>query len=750
VEPWELALQPETADSALGAPALPAASPAPDPVGPRQPPEPWELALRGAEIEAAQETAPPIPDIVQPDTGVAEKVKRVLFNTPEFPRAKEIPRIIINAEGKSVPIIDKLSVAAYNPYSMADIYEAAFPGTKVHFDAYLNPYVEWGKGGKEKRYLNKPGPSMGDVSQTLISGAGYAAGGVLGGRAGKAVLGGAGRILGVGVGTAGASLGEDLMAWRQGAEQGLDLGKAATVGVLGAGGEMATSLLSRFAGALSRSRYVRNGKLTRAGRTRVHQMGADPDMVDDLMGARATAAAAGSDDPAAAVRVLQAQSLDPPVPLTKAEALGKGPTARGQWQLEEAMRKGVHGEKARNVMLGHRGDQAQALSQNVENLRQRSIGEGTMAVRPGEAAGQVSDDVRAAFAQQKAKTRAAYAAVREGDLAFDSKVITDAADDIYRYLRIEEGVDLVNDKAVAKWLGQLRETTTTESWRKQITREIQNQRLKEPATARLLQIMRDRVDEALDDAVDKGLAIGDPGIIDALKGARAERYKQSQLFGSTRGTLAKDPGLNIIRKLTEQEWTPEQSLNYLMGLGKIGAKQQAVQGVRSIKKIFGSDSPQVAMLRDELYLKLLVNQPQTGFSPARLRTAINDAFTKGYSLMDELVPRKDQGYLQRLAQTADDLVTPADALNPSGTAWAVLRALRQSGGGSGRLADLIIGRFSGPFVETLRAQQARTATQWFPKTTPLIPVGSGAVAPAAIRMRDPSLPAAPGQGQALP
>lgn len=739
MQAWELAVkQAQEAKQAAPAPAPAPSDPAPVPSTPSAPEAAWQRAVRQGEREKALAAAPPIPEVITRQPTVMERAKSWIMSPAEFPDAKEIPAVMINAEGKPVGIADNLSAASYNPYAMADIYESAFPGTEVLFDRYMNPYVEFSKTG-EKRYLNKPGPSRGDLSQMLASGSLYAIGGALGGKVGQKALGGAGRVLGVGMGAGAASFGEDMAAIRLGSEQGLDPAKAATAGMLGLTGEAGSMLLSRFVGALARSRFVQNGKLTSAGRVKVARWGADPDEIDDLFSARAKVAAAGSEDPAASVRQMQAESLDPPVPMTKAQAQGKGMGSAKAWEIEEEFRKGIHGEKAQNVMLAQQSKAGKALEQNVENVRARAMGvKGVMINRPGEGAGQVADDIKSAFSAHKAKVTAAYGRAKEGVLSFDQRIITDAADDISNYLRVEEGVDFVNDKVPAKWLRQLRETTTTEAWRKQITRDIQNLGPTEPATARLLRIMRDRVDDAIDDAVTRGLASGDPGVIDAFKEGRALRYQQSQLFGSTRAKSSQDAGLKVIQKIVEHDWTPEQSLDYMLGLGKIGAKKTAVQSVKAVKRIFGNDSPQVAMLRDELLLKLLANQPKSGyFSAAALRTSINDAFKNSYSLMDELVPGKEQDFLRRLAKTADDLVTPSGALNPSGSGWVVLRQLMGSQSGGGRLANMIIGRFAGPFSDAYRAQQARAATRWFPRSVPLIPVGAGGVVPGAFRKPDP-------------
>jgi hypothetical protein len=146
-----------------------------------------------------------------------------------------------NADGEPelFPIQDYLALARGNPLGMAAILQSHFPDEDVRFDKNGNPYVERRSGPV---YLNKPGASLQDVTETAIAGAAAVGASRLGAGLGAGVMSRAGWA---GLFNGATSLGFDGAAGRQGSKQDYDVWRAGIEGAFGAGGEVLETILRK-------------------------------------------------------------------------------------------------------------------------------------------------------------------------------------------------------------------------------------------------------------------------------------------------------------------------------------------------------------------------------------------------------------------------------------------------------------------------------------------------------------------------
>ena len=288
--------------------------------------------------------APPPPDLGEPPppggdtefTGDMPVMQRIVKGvTGESRREFDYPELPQNfrIDGEQYSVQAESTIGAHgNPLAMAQMFHErmqALPeeyrDIPVEFDAYGNPFVELlgpadkpGQRQPEKFYLNRPGPSAGDISETFIDIGSFVAGGRVGGAVGGPSL--AGRVIGTGIGTAGASVAMDKIAQIMGSEQPVDAKRAAIMGILGAGGEVAIPMFGRFFKAIFGSkRMFANGKLTEAGQETFRKANINPEIVTPDFARIFLAEARGAVAPAEAAVAAEAKSLPVPVRMTRGD-----------------------------------------------------------------------------------------------------------------------------------------------------------------------------------------------------------------------------------------------------------------------------------------------------------------------------------------------------------------------------------------------------------------------------------------------
>lgn len=254
------------------------------------------------------------------------------------------------------------ALAGASDAQMADIIQKQLGNKFVRREKDQHGYDVFttrGHDGQEQRgYVNRPGLDTEDAWRAFHGAMPYAVTG------GGAALAGRGAGLGInallqgGAATA-TSVGGDVAQQPLGSEQGIELDKAATTGAFGAAGP----LVGAGAGALWK-RFVTipglidgaTGQLTAKGAEFARQAGLEPQNLSAEFARRFAKGVADAGDPEIAATRAGMQQFD--IPATRGQ-ITKDPRLLMQ---EEAMRRGLSGDRASSTMQGLYDEQADAVA----------------------------------------------------------------------------------------------------------------------------------------------------------------------------------------------------------------------------------------------------------------------------------------------------------------------------------------------------------------------------------------------------
>ena len=211
---------------------------------------------------------------------------------------------------------------------------------------------------------------------------------------------------------AGGSMMQDAIAEQGGSQQGIDLPRAATAGLFGAGLEMAApakaALVNLFRGNPEYATVTHTGavNLTQAGQQAFEKAGIDVKTIPQSALRAFMADVRNAVNPEDAARASASRGLPVPIPLSKGDITGKP----SQQMFESLSEKGAFGQGAESVMRGFRSEQQDAIRGNVPAI-QNIIGGGQITER-GQAGANAVAMLQSQRAAQKAGVDAAYDAAR--------------------------------------------------------------------------------------------------------------------------------------------------------------------------------------------------------------------------------------------------------------------------------------------------------------------------------------------------
>jgi hypothetical protein len=144
-----------------------------------------------------------------------------------------------------------------------------------------------------------------------------------------------------------------------------------------------------------------------------------------------------------------------------------------------------------------------------------------------------------------------------------------------------------------------------------------------------LGIIKGQLDDFLDAQFNSDMISGDPAAIAKWKKARGAHQRYREKFTDNK----------IIKKLSEQDATPEEVRAWIFGASATGAKKEAGNTIRRIKEIVGEDSTQMSSLRQNALLDIM--------EPLLREEPNLSAFKKNYeklvvnnkTLADQLFPK---------------------------------------------------------------------------------------------------------------
>lgn len=180
-------------------------------------------------------------------------------------------------------------------------------------------------------------------------------------------------------------------------------------------------------------------------------------------------------------------------------------------------------------------------------------------------------------------------------------------------------------------------------------------------------------DKQVDDLMTSALTEGDAAVLGQAKNARALWAQYRQQFTGD-GAASK-----FIQKMTDEDASPDQVVNWLFGAGKLGSGSFNATVARGVKDAVGEDA--WGMIRSAAFRKL-IEKPEgmTQMGPQAISERIGDFFTNPATrdLSRTLFTPQEVGKVMRYQAALKRMVPPAGAVNYSGTAYENARMARNA------------------------------------------------------------------------
>ena len=229
----------------------------------------------------------------------------------------------------------------------------------------------------------------------------------------------------------------------------------------------------------------------------------------------------------------------------------------------------------------------------------------------------VSEALKQARAKETARKDAAFEQALQTKTFIETRSIRDLAESLQRDL-FEEGFDLDADNmaAVRKTLQDMQgealgfapgqNLAVRLNQLELIRRRINKRSGTDPQTNMALGNLRRGIDEFLDNEFNKialaegqapgqvSAISGDPTGVQAWKEARAAATRWHQRFSEDK----------VISQLIDQNATPEQYRQWLMGASAMNARREAASTVRRMREILGRDHPALEGIRQDFIFEL--------------------------------------------------------------------------------------------------------------------------------------------------
>lgn len=619
-------------------------------------------------------------------------------------------------------------------------------------------------------YVNKPGLGWQDVDRAVAGAIPYIASSTVVGRA----LKGAGlglQALGQAGASGGTSILTDVGSSFAGSDQGVDGTKAAVMTGLGAAAPVvgaAGSYLWRK-GVTEPSLFnATTGQLTPKGAEIARKAGMDPAVMSREAQAEMAKTYAMTGDAAQAAIMSNTRPLG-------ISSVTKGQLTKDKEQLamEEAMRRGIYGNNAKEIILANDAKQASEIAAAAETTQRQAIGvpqtmtrargQGQVAPEPPRTNLSSGEDIQGytqqAFQSAKAGEKQAWEAARD---AGPLRATPDAIQDLPTILnsklqdfRIQPGSKAAQmaehidefiaggaPKNVASWIKQ-NPAGDVEAMRRQLLNTYRG--AQDPADKAAAKIIYEGFGEWIDSSAQKALLAGDPMAAAALKSARDVTRSLKEVFEPSQMGRMTPGGKKVQDILNASDGSAESIVSGLFGATPGGmAKTGSIDAVRSLKAAYDRYLPQQEAaqawdaIRSTYVMRLMKAQRGESAtdlaSPQLMLNAINNAFANQRGMINALFEPAEQAALKRFAE-AMKIVTYKDP-NPSGTAYtgagfakqAVQTVFRAFGGES--LIGQMLVQAAKPVLNIYGGAQAKRAvsTMLVPRQVNPALVGAGIAA----------------------
>ena len=660
---------------------------------------------------------------------------------PKLPGISDVN--ILNAEGKpdhtkAILLATALSITP-SIEAQIDMIKKIVPGTIASKDKFNNVVLSYPKSaGGATFYLNKPGISkeeIGIIPNTLIyiPGAGMVSRYVVGGLIKKSLAQGAA--------AAGTSVLQDVVAGTLGSEQGIEKSKAAISFAGGLIAEPVGQFLKRFGapavnyvrqktaegidkilpegfaasqfnifsgkGLFLNSKGIVTQKTIDIGR----KVGVDENLVSKEVMTQFAQALEDGVEASLAKELVGANQFG--ISLWKAQALND----KGMLKKIQAMRDGAYGSEAVEIVAKQDELQIKQTLKYLNRLRDTLIknpkNKSTEAIIGTAQSIEESTNSLTALIKNLEQKQANIAAAKYQAVDFDGTFKTPVMKNFTRNIKnaledAEFGIGGIPDSSFApiahKSLAYLSKfakqysqkgkkfssitVKKLENERKRINTFLNN--VKDPVDKKALMVIKREYDKFFFDSMEKGLAGGDPGVIAALKSARSEYKKLSDMLNPQdiikKGGRIKDKGGAFLQNVIKGDYSPTQISNFLYGNASLGKPytNQSLQAVKRIEKLFPKGSEGWDVLKDGAFLRLVNSSMKTYggkeiFSPELFVKSVNQAINgSGRTISNAIYTEGEKKALLAFSKEVEKTLTPRTLLNPSKTAATLVDLMGQS------------------------------------------------------------------------
>ena len=241
-------------------------------------------------------------------------------------------------------------------------------------------------------------------------------------------------------------------------------------------------------------------------------------------------------------------------------------------------------------------------------------------------------------------------------------------------------------------------------------------------------VLMKRFDVFYDDAVTKGLASGDEGVLASIKAARKANTDLKKTFSPQNikkdGVSIKDKGGEFVAKLIngENRMTKTELANYIYGNASSGGKSfkdTSIQIVQKLNSIFKEGTDGRQLIKDGAFLRIMENSftkksSRDIFDPVKFVNSVEDAFNgKGKDISKEIFTKQEMKDLMAFALKMKDGIPRKDFVTQKGVEKATniwnssLRTLTKLGGFSlGDIQGMLAAQFT---FDAATKSAARTA-----------------------------------------
>lgn len=581
-----------------------------------------------------------------------------------------------------------------------------------------------------RAYINKPGLDRFDVSRGLASAAPFALGAGAAGVAtkGAGLLGRSAAQAGV---AAGVSVADDVVAGQAGSTQGIDAGRAALFGGLGAAGEVAGAVIKPILDKRAAGKLAQNGMLTPEGEAAAVKAGLDPTALRGQAADEFARTYAMTGDQAAAA--VGAQRAEFNIPTTAGQRSKKMDLLHN----EEAMRRNLKGEGAQNAMLSFDQAQREAIDTAARETVAGQLAPGR-ALRPGldETGGAIgqalstSKDIaktgeRAAWnkpiaATAEADTRLLMADIIDGklaDMTIDAQ-LTPASSKMGQILESYIYGDKQN-LSTGLFGAKPREATVDEMRRKLggLISSAAND-----ADRKAAKQIYAGYNDWIKEAAEQSLLQGDSQAAANLRKAIDYTAEFRGLFNPRDMAGRDSPAAKVLERVMASDATPERIVQTLFGAGGKDSVPPAgtVEALQAMKRIFAKYDPGNGInpfddVRLAYWTRLVQNKKGEMRTPTEIVNSIEGALANQASVLTTLYSRPEIDLFRRFASEVGKAAYKPP--NASGSSYGVQgfaqefgrTALKALGVVSGGLMDKIVLALLRPVGNEMGRAQARKA-----------------------------------------